>query len=84
MSIRGIDWCDMPYVMYSGMMLIPGIGGISSRLSTDTFPARTFKSARELGRGVRVGVTGLGPYDVTTEMDCELSRAAVSSSRPLC
>lgn len=81
-SIRGMGWCETPNVIYGGIMLTSGIGGISSRLSIDTFPARTFRSTRELGRGVRVGVTGFGPYDIVTGSD-EFSRAAWSSSFPL-
>jgi len=39
------------------------------------------RSTRELGLGVRVGVTGFGPYEVTIECGCDLRRAAESSSR---
>jgi len=53
-----------------------------SRLSVEMDPARMLRSrVRELGRGVRVGVTGFGPYEVTMGMGCDLSRAAESSSR---
>jgi len=57
-----------------------GIGGTASRLSIETEAARTFKSTFELARGVKVGVTGLGPYDTISGF--ELARAASSSSRP--
>lgn len=64
----------------------PGTCGTASSVSGELFAERALSSTRELGRGLSVGVTGFGPYDMTVGMavwDLDLSRAAASSSRSM-
>lgn len=60
-----------------------GIGGTPSRLSREieSAAARALRSPLELARGVSVGVTGFGPYDVG--IGWTVFARAASSSRPV-